>query len=73
MPERFDAVVLGAGPAGEVAVGALAAGGLRCALVERELIGGASGSLLIVFGVLLASGCLARLTRSLAQFTGLAI
>jgi dihydrolipoamide dehydrogenase len=37
---RFDAVVLGAGPAGEVAVAALADGGLRCALVERELIGG---------------------------------
>lgn len=40
MAERFDAVVLGAGPAGEVAVSALAEGGLRCALVERELIGG---------------------------------
>jgi dihydrolipoamide dehydrogenase len=38
--ERFDVVVLGAGPAGEVAVGELAASGLRCALVERELIGG---------------------------------
>jgi len=37
---RFDAVVLGAGPAGEVAVGVLADAGLRCALVERELIGG---------------------------------
>ena len=40
MAESFDAVVLGAGPAGEVAVGALADGGLRCALIERELIGG---------------------------------
>src|ERR671919_2965812 len=40
MTESFDAVVLGAGPAGEVAVGALADGGLRCALIERELIGG---------------------------------
>jgi pyruvate/2-oxoglutarate dehydrogenase complex dihydrolipoamide dehydrogenase (E3) component len=37
---RFDVVVLGAGPAGELAVSALAEGGLRCALVERELIGG---------------------------------
>src|SRR5918994_3454443 len=40
MAESFDAVVVGAGPAGEVAVSALAEGGLRCALVERELIGG---------------------------------
>jgi len=38
--ERFDVVVLGAGPAGEVAAGDLAAAGLRTALVERELIGG---------------------------------
>jgi dihydrolipoamide dehydrogenase len=40
MAESFDAVILGAGPAGEVAVGALVGGGLRCALIERELIGG---------------------------------
>src|SRR3954449_10841011 len=36
----FDAIVLGAGPAGEVAAGRLAEGGLRVALVERDLIGG---------------------------------
>jgi len=36
----YDAVVLGAGPAGEVAVSRLAEQGLRVALVERELIGG---------------------------------
>ncbi len=40
MADRLDAVVLGAGPAGEVAVAALSDGGLRRALVERELIGG---------------------------------
>jgi cytochrome c-type biogenesis protein len=40
---------------------------------HRSLVGVCSGSLLVVFGVLLASGYLARLTRSLAQFTGLAI
>jgi len=40
---------------------------------HRSLVGVASGSLLVVFGVLLASGYLARLTRSLARFTGLAI
>jgi len=42
MPEndRFDAVVLGAGPAGESAASRLHAQGLRTALVERELVGG---------------------------------
>jgi pyruvate/2-oxoglutarate dehydrogenase complex dihydrolipoamide dehydrogenase (E3) component len=38
--ERFDAVVLGAGPAGESAAERLHAHGLRTALVERELVGG---------------------------------
>ena len=37
---EHDIIVLGAGPAGEVACGALAAEGLDVALVERELIGG---------------------------------
>jgi dihydrolipoamide dehydrogenase len=36
----FDAVVVGAGPAGEVAAGRLAERGKRVALVERHLIGG---------------------------------
>ena len=40
MSDRFDVVILGAGPAGEHAVNILAPAGLRCALVERELIGG---------------------------------
>jgi cytochrome c-type biogenesis protein len=40
---------------------------------HRALVSIGSGSLLVVFGALLASGYLARLTRSLAQFTGLAI
>ena len=40
MSERFDVVVVGAGPAGEVAIGILADAGLRVALVERELVGG---------------------------------
>jgi pyruvate/2-oxoglutarate dehydrogenase complex dihydrolipoamide dehydrogenase (E3) component len=41
MTERsFDAIVLGAGPAGEVAAGRLADGGLSVALVEPELVGG---------------------------------
>jgi pyruvate/2-oxoglutarate dehydrogenase complex dihydrolipoamide dehydrogenase (E3) component len=40
MSRDFDAVVIGAGPGGEVAASRLLAGGLRVALVERELIGG---------------------------------
>ena len=40
MPERFDVVILGAGPAGEVAVNTLLKAGKRVALVEREVIGG---------------------------------
>jgi pyruvate/2-oxoglutarate dehydrogenase complex dihydrolipoamide dehydrogenase (E3) component len=40
MRERFDAVIIGAGPGGEVAVNTLARAGRRIALVEAELIGG---------------------------------
>jgi dihydrolipoamide dehydrogenase len=36
----FDVVVLGAGPAGEVAAGRLADGGLEVAIVEDRLVGG---------------------------------
>jgi pyruvate/2-oxoglutarate dehydrogenase complex dihydrolipoamide dehydrogenase (E3) component len=38
--ETFDVIVVGGGPAGEVAVERLRAGGLSVALVERELVGG---------------------------------
>jgi pyruvate/2-oxoglutarate dehydrogenase complex dihydrolipoamide dehydrogenase (E3) component len=36
----YDAIVLGAGPTGEVCVGRLADGGMSVAIVERDLIGG---------------------------------
>jgi pyruvate/2-oxoglutarate dehydrogenase complex dihydrolipoamide dehydrogenase (E3) component len=38
--DRFDAIVIGAGPAGEVVAGRLGDSGLSTALIERELIGG---------------------------------
>jgi pyruvate/2-oxoglutarate dehydrogenase complex dihydrolipoamide dehydrogenase (E3) component len=43
MSERFDAVVVGLGPGGEVAAGRLLAAGRKVAVIERELIGGECG------------------------------
>jgi pyruvate/2-oxoglutarate dehydrogenase complex dihydrolipoamide dehydrogenase (E3) component len=40
MSEKYDAVVIGLGPGGEVAAGRLLAAGRRVAVIERELIGG---------------------------------
>jgi dihydrolipoamide dehydrogenase len=40
MTMEFDVIVIGAGPAGEVAAGGCAAGGLSTAIIEGELAGG---------------------------------
>src|SRR2546423_14242308 len=40
MADRYDAIVIGAGPVGQVCAGELADGGMSVAIAERELVGG---------------------------------
>jgi pyruvate/2-oxoglutarate dehydrogenase complex dihydrolipoamide dehydrogenase (E3) component len=40
MADRYDALVIGAGPVGQVCAGELADGGMSVAIAERELVGG---------------------------------
>src|SRR3954452_3802597 len=40
MAERYDVIVLGAGPVGQVCAGELADAGRSVAIAERELVGG---------------------------------
>jgi pyruvate/2-oxoglutarate dehydrogenase complex dihydrolipoamide dehydrogenase (E3) component len=39
-PERYDLLILGSGEAGKYLAWTMARAGLRCAVVERKLIGG---------------------------------
>ena len=43
MAESYDAIVIGAGVAGEVCAEDLAAGGMKVAICERELVAGECG------------------------------
>ncbi len=59
---RYDVVVVGAGAVGENVAGRVAAGGLRCLLVERELVGGECS-----YWACMPSKALLRPTQAIAE------
>ncbi|HET6576958.1 MAG TPA: mercuric reductase [Gemmatimonadales bacterium] len=68
-PERYDAIVIGAGQAGGPLAGALAASGRRTALIEREHVGGTCiNEGCTPTKTMVASGRVAYLARRAAEY-----
>lgn len=68
-PERYDAIVIGAGQAGGPLAGALAASGKRTALIEREHVGGTCiNEGCTPTKTMVASGRVAYLARRAAEY-----
>jgi pyruvate/2-oxoglutarate dehydrogenase complex dihydrolipoamide dehydrogenase (E3) component len=69
LPERYDAIVIGAGQAGGPLAGALATSGKRTALIEREHVGGTCvNEGCTPTKTMVASGRVAYLARRAAEY-----